>query len=104
MRLTRSSQTVSNSLYPSSSHFSCPGLCQRTWCWSLATLSLTQGAVKLKNLTRLTPRRLCYWIVLRMVIAGYWDASALLGEMAVAAFLTLPPPACRTLYLIGDRK
>jgi hypothetical protein len=39
-----------------------------------------------------------------MVIAGYWDASALLGEMAVAAFLTLPPPACRTLYLIGDRK
>lgn len=38
-----------------------------------------------------------------MVKAGYWDASALLDELAVAALLTLPPPQDRTLYLIGDK-
>ncbi len=38
-----------------------------------------------------------------MVKAGYWEASALLDELAVAALLTLPPPQDRTLYLIGDK-
>jgi hypothetical protein len=49
------------------------------------------------------PRSLCYWTVLRLVKAGYWDASALLDQMALAALLTLPPPVCQTLYLIGDK-
>lgn len=38
-----------------------------------------------------------------MVKAGYWGASALLDELAVAALLTLPPPQDRTLYLIADK-
>jgi hypothetical protein len=75
----------------------------RVWCWLLVTLLLTQGAAKLKNLTRLVPRRLRYWTVLRMVKAKYWDASALFDQVAVAALLTLPPPACRRLYLIADK-
>jgi hypothetical protein len=104
VRLTRLPQPVSNCLSPFSSHFTCPqGRHYRVWCWLLVTLSLTQGAAKLKNLTRLMPRSLCYWTVLRLVKAGYWDASALLDQMAMAALLTLPPPECRTLYLIGDK-
>ena len=38
-----------------------------------------------------------------MVKAGYLDASILLDQMAMAALLTLPPPACPTLYLIADK-
>jgi hypothetical protein len=102
--LTRIPQRVSVCLSPFSSHFNCPqGQHYRVWCWLLVTLLLTQGAAKLTNLTRLMPRRLCYWTVLRMVKAGYWDSSQLLDEMAVAAVLTLPPPADRTIYLIGDK-
>jgi len=104
VRLTRLPQPVSNCLSPFSSHFTCPqGQHYRVWCWLLVTLLLTQGAARLKNLTRLMPRRLCYWTVLRMVKAGYWDASVLLDQMAVTALLTLPPPACPTLYLIADK-
>jgi hypothetical protein len=104
MRLQRIPQRVSNCLSPFSSHFTCPqGQHFRVWTWLLTALLLTQGAAKLKTLTRLMPRRLGYWTVLRMVKAGYWDASALLDELAVAALLTLPPPTDRTLYLIGDK-
>ena len=104
MYLTRIPQRVSICLSPFSSHFNCPqGQHYRVWCWLLVTLLLTQGAAKLTNLTRLMPRRLCYWTVLRMVKAGYWDCAQLLDEMAVAAILTLPPPQDRTIYLIGDK-
>ena len=104
VRLTRLPQPVSNCLSPFSSHFTCPqGQHYRVWCWLLVTLLITQGAARLKNLTRLMPRRLYYWTVLRMVKAGYWDASALFDQMAMAALLTLPPPACPTLYLIADK-
>lgn len=104
MRIKRLPQPVSSCLSPFSSYFTCPqGRHYRVWCWLLVTLSLTQGAAQIKNLTRLMPRGLRYWTVLRLVKAGYWDASALLDRMAQAALLTLPPPACPTLYLIGDK-
>jgi hypothetical protein len=48
------------------------------------------------------PRSVRYWAVLRFVQAGYWDASALIDDLAQAALLTLPPPADSTIYLIGD--
>jgi hypothetical protein len=38
-----------------------------------------------------------------MVKAGYWNASALISELAQATLDTLPPPADRVLYLIGDK-
>jgi hypothetical protein len=69
----------------------------------LVTLLLAQGAANLKNLTRSMPRSIQYWTVLRMVKAGYWDTSALLDEMAVAALASLPPPADHTIYVIGDK-
>jgi len=49
------------------------------------------------------PTSLRYWTVLRMVKAGYWDCSALIDEMAMAVFATLPPAVDRTIHLIGDK-
>lgn len=104
MRLTRLPQRVSNCLSSFSSHLDCPqGAHHRIWCWLLVTLLLAQGAANLKNLTRSMPRSIQYWTVLRMVKAGYWDTSALLDEMAVAALASLPPPADHTIYVIGDK-
>ena len=48
------------------------------------------------------PRSVRYWAIRRFVQAGYWDPSALIDELSQAAMLTLPPPADRTIYLIGD--
>jgi hypothetical protein len=48
------------------------------------------------------PRTVRYWTIRRFVQAGYWDASALIDELAQAALMTLPPPADATIYLIGD--
>src|SRR5204863_8156765 len=104
MRLQRIPQRVSNCLSPFSSHFTCPqGQHYRVWCWLLVALLLQQGAASLKNLSRLMPVSLRYWTVLRMVKAGYWDASALIDEMALAVFATLPPSPDRTISLIGDK-
>ena len=38
-----------------------------------------------------------------MVIAGYWDVSAVFDDLALAALLTLPPPADGRLHLIADK-
>ena len=38
-----------------------------------------------------------------MVIAGYWDVSAVFHDLAQAALLTLPPPADGRLHLIADK-
>jgi hypothetical protein len=103
MILTRIPQRVSNCLFPFSSHFKCPqGRHFRLWCWLLVTLAIGQGQARLKDLTRMMPRSVRYWAVRRFVQADYWDASALIDELAQAALLTLPPPADRTIYLIGD--
>jgi hypothetical protein len=104
MRLQRIPQRVSNRLSPFSLYFTCPqGQHIRVWTWLLPALLLTQGTARHKSLTRLMPRNLGYWTVLRMVKAGYWDASALRDELAMAALLTLPPPQDRTLYLACPR-
>ncbi len=104
MRLQRIPQRVSNCLSPFSSHFQCPqGPHYRIWCWLLVALLLEQGSASLKNMTRLMQTSVRYWAVLRMVKAGYWEASALIDEIALAIFATLPPSADRTLSLIGDK-
>ena len=105
MLLQRIPQQVSNCLAPLSSHFKkCPqGQHFRILCWLLVTLILIQGSATLKNLTRHLSPCLCYWTVLRMVRAGYWNASALITELAQATVYTLPPPADRVVYLVGDK-
>src|SRR5262245_17097862 len=104
MRLPRIPPRVSNCLSPFSSPFHCPpGQHFRVWCWLPVTLLLVDGSAKLKNLTRLMPASLRYWMVRRMVTAGSWDATAALDELVVATFFALPPPADGTLSLIGDK-
>ncbi|MBO0859853.1 MAG: hypothetical protein J2P21_15595 [Chloracidobacterium sp.] len=45
-----------------------------------------------------------HWTVRRMVIAGYWDASALFADlMTMAALMALPPPADSRLHVIVDK-
>jgi Transposase DDE domain len=105
MLLSRIPQQVSNCLAPLSSHFKSrpQGQHFRILCWLLVMLILVQGSATLKNLTRHMPRSLHYWTVLRMVKAGYWNASALITELAQTTLYSLPPPADGVLYLIGDR-
>ncbi|MGE0887739.1 MAG: hypothetical protein AB7P14_29815 [Blastocatellales bacterium] len=94
MRLHRIPQRVSSCLFPFSSHFTCPqGEHFRVWCWLLVTLLLVDGSEQLKNLTRYMPESLRYWTVRRMVIAGYWNASAAFHDLVLAVLCTLQPPA-----------
>ncbi|MCI0664324.1 MAG: transposase [Acidobacteria bacterium] len=105
MLLSRLPQQVSNCLAPLSSHFKTrpQGQHFRILCWLLVMLILVQGSATLKNLTRQMPCYLHYWTVLRMVKAGYWDASALITELAQTTLYSLLPPADGILYLIGDK-
>jgi Transposase DDE domain len=105
MLLSRIPQEVSNCLAPLSSHFRLrpQGQHFRILCWLLVMLILVQGSATLKNLARYMPGCLHYWTVLRMIRAGYWNASALITELAQATLYTLPPPTDRVLYLIGDK-
>jgi hypothetical protein len=64
---------------------------------------MVDGNGQLKNLTRRMPESLRYWTVRRMVIAGYWDISALFHDLARAALLSLPPPADGRFHLIADK-
>src|ERR1051326_3285755 len=104
MYLKRIPQRVSNCLAPLSSFFKkCPqGQHFRLFCWLLVSLILCRGSATLKNLTRLMPHGLRYWSVLRLVRAGYWDATELLTTLATEVLYTLPPPSDSTLYLLGD--
>jgi hypothetical protein len=72
------------------------------FCWLLVTLMVIEGGATLKALTRLMPRTLAYWTVLRMMRSGYWEASSLIEELSVAVLATLPPPADGVLHLSGD--
>jgi Transposase DDE domain len=103
MRLSRIPQRVSNVLAPVAGSFTCPqGRHFRVFCWLLVTLIVSEGGAKLKALTRLMPRTLAYWTVLRMMRSGYWDAAVLVEELSVATLTTLPPPADGVLHLTGD--
>jgi Transposase DDE domain len=103
MRLSRIPQRVSNSLASMACSFSCPqGQHFRIFCWLLVTLIVIEGGATLKALTRLMPRSLAYWTVLRMMRAGYWDAAALVNEVSLAVLASLPPPADGALHLSGD--
>lgn len=103
MRLSRIPQRVSNVLASVTSVFSCPqGQHFRVCCWLLVTLSVIDGGATLKALTRLRPRALAYWTVLRMLRSGYGDAASLREELSVAVLATLPPPADGVLHLTGD--
>jgi hypothetical protein len=95
---------VASTLAPLSPSFrSCPqGQHYRIFCWLLVALILAQGSATLKQLTRTLPRRLQYWTVLRMVRAGYWNASDLIQHLARSLLALLPPPVDGTLYLIAD--
>jgi hypothetical protein len=68
----------------------------------LVTLIVSAGGATLKALSRLMPRSLAYWTVLRMVRSGYWDAAALVEEVSGAVLATRPPPADGVLHLPGD--
>jgi hypothetical protein len=90
---------VASTLAPLSPSFrSCPqGQHYRIFCWLLVALILAQGSATLKQLTRTLPRRLQYWTVLRMVRAGYWNASDLIQHLARSLLALLPPPVDGTL-------
>jgi Transposase DDE domain len=105
MLLSRIPQQISNCLAPLSSHFKKrpQGQHFRVLCWLLVALILVQGSASLKNLVRHMPRCLHYWTVLRMVRAGYWNASTLITELAQTTLYSLPPPTDRVVYLIGDK-
>jgi hypothetical protein len=103
MRLTRIPQRVSNVLAPLAASFTCPqGQHFRLFCWVLVTLIVSEGGATLKALTRLMPRRLAYWTVLRMLRSGYWDATSLVTQLGTLALRSLPPPADGVLHLTGD--
>jgi Transposase DDE domain len=105
MLLSRIPQQVSNCLAPLSSHFKTrpQGQHFRILCWLLVMLILVQGSATLKNLTRHLPHCLHYWTVLRMIKAGYWDATTLITELAQATLYSVPPPADGVLYVVGDK-
>jgi hypothetical protein len=85
------------------SSFSCPHAQHfRVFCWVLVTLMVSEGGARLKAFTRLRPRTLAYWRVLRMLRSGDWDAAVLVEELSVATLATLPPPADGVLHLTGD--
>jgi hypothetical protein len=65
-------------------------------------LILVQGSATLKNLTFHMPRTLHYWTVLRMVKAGYWDASALITDWHKQ--LSLQPAAPSRWLPLLDRR
>jgi DDE family transposase len=105
MLLSRIPQQVSNCLAPLSSHFKTrpQGQHFRILCWLLVMLILVQGSATLNNLTRHLPYCLHYWTVLRMIKAGYWDATTLITELAQATLYSVPPPADGVLYVVGDK-
>ena len=72
------------------------------FCWLLVPLIVLEGGAKLKALTRLMPRTLAYWTVLRMLRSGYGDAAFLVDELSAATLATLPPPAAGVRHLTGD--
>jgi hypothetical protein len=103
VRLTRIPQRVSNLLAPLASSFLCPqGQHFRVFCWVLVTLIVIEGGATLKALTRLMPRRLAYWTVLRLLRCGYWDATLLVTQLGTTVLRSLPPPADGVLHLTGD--
>src|SRR5215475_3718682 len=103
MRLSRIPQRVSNALASVAASFTCPqGQHFRIFCWLLVTLIVIEGGATRKALTRLMPRSLAYWTVLRMMRSGYWDAAFLVDEVSVAVLATLPPPADGVIHLTGD--
>ena len=103
MRLSRIPQRVSKVLASVASVFSCPqGPHFRVFCWLLVTRIVIEGGATLKALTRLMPRALADWTVLRMLRSGYWDATSVIEELRVAVLATLPPPAEGVLHLTGD--
>jgi hypothetical protein len=53
-------------------------------------------------MVRPIPERIRYWTLLRMVRSGQWSADELLADMADDVVRMLPPPAVRTLHLVGD--
>lgn len=104
MRLSRIPQRVSNALASVAVSFSCPqGQHFRVFCWLLVTLIIIEGGATLKALTRLMPRSLAYWTVLRMLRSGDWDAAFLVDAMSEAVLAALPPPADGVLHLTGER-
>jgi hypothetical protein len=103
MPLSRIPQRVSNALASVAGSFTCPqGQHFRVFCWLLVTLIVSEGGARLKALTRLMPRSLAYWTVLRMMRSGYWDAAFLVEELSLAVLATLPPPADGVVHLTGD--
>jgi hypothetical protein len=103
MRLTRIPQRVSNVLAPWAGCLPCPqGQHFRICCWVLVSLIVIEGGATLTALTRLMPRSLAYWTVLRMLRSGYWDATALVTQLGLTTLRSLPPPADGVLHLTGD--
>jgi hypothetical protein len=103
MSLTRLPQRVSHVLAPWAASFPCPqGHHFRIFCWVVVTLIVIEGGATLKALTRLMPRRLAYWSVLRLLRSGSWDATWLVTELGTTVLRSWPPPADGVLHLRGD--
>jgi Transposase DDE domain len=103
MRLSRIPQRVSNYLSPLASSFTCPqGQHYRIFCWLLVTIIVIEGGATLKGLSRLMPRALAYWTVLRMMRSRLWDVTYLIAELSTTVLYCLPPPADGVLHLTSD--
>jgi Transposase DDE domain len=101
--LTCLPKKVANSLAPFKRHFGCAQARHfLLFGWLLVVLILDFGKGTIKGLSRLVPKRIRYWALLRLIRSGQWDAQALIEDMAAQTLALLPPPRDGVLYLIGD--
>ncbi|PON13214.1 hypothetical protein C2W62_35515, partial [Candidatus Entotheonella serta] len=67
-------------------------------------LILDHGKGKLKDLCGyLTPPKLKYWTLMRMVRSGQWDDNVLIDEMSRDVRNWLPAPTDGVIHLSADK-
>ena len=102
-RFTCLPRNVYDFLYPFKPLFRCSQARHFViFCWLLVALIRDPGAGTLKGLCPYLPPHLSYWVLIRMLRSGKWDAQAVMNGMADKVLRSLPPAADGRLYLIGD--
>lgn len=103
IRLNRLPKRVTDYCYRFKSHFRCgQGRHYLIFCWLVVALIVDTGKGHLKGLSRIVPERLHYWVLLRMVRAGWWDPQRLVAAIAADVLAGMAAPADGRLYLTGD--
>jgi DDE family transposase len=102
-RFTCLPRNVYDFLYPFKPLFRCSQARHFViFCWLLVAIIRDPGAGTLKGLCPYLPPHLSYWVLIRMLRSGKWDAQAVMNGMADKVLRSLPPAADGKLYLIGD--